>query len=215
MHTTWTKRAPWIVVAGLALGVLVWFAWPAPLVVDIGIVSKGPIEVTIDDDGKTEVRHVYTVSAPIAGKVLRISQPAGDEGVSRHVGDQVTANETVVAVMQPTVPGFIDFRTREEAEAAVAAADGAVKYAESEVHRLEAAVTFYRAEFARTQALARTQTASVQALDKAKFDVESNDAFLTSAKAQVQVWQSVRASLAARLIDPSGAVSPSSPGCCI
>ena len=215
MHTTWTKRAPWIVVAGLALGVLVWFAWPAPLVVDIGIVSKGPMEVTIDDDGKTEVRHVYTVSAPIAGKVLRISQPAGDEGVSRHVGDQVTANETVVAVMQPTVPGFIDFRTREEAEAAVAAADGAVKYAESEVHRLEAAVTFYRAEFVRTQALARTQTVSVQALDKAKFDAESNEASLASAKAQVQVWQSVRASLAARLIDPSGAVSPSNPGCCI
>ena len=215
MDTTWTKRAPWIVVAGLALGVLVWFAWPAPLVVDIGIVSKGPMEVTIDDDGKTEVRHVYTVSAPIAGKVLRISQPAGDEGVSRHVGDQVTANETVVAVMQPTVPGFIDFRTREEAEAAVAAADGAVKYAESEVHRLEAAVTFYRAEFVRTQALARTQTVSVQALDKAKFDAESNEASLASAKAQVQVWQSVRASLAARLIDPSGAVSPSNPGCCI
>ena len=77
MHTTWTKRALWIVVAGLALAVLVWFAWPAPLAVDIGIVSKGPMEVTIDDDGKTEVRHVYTVSAPIAGKVLRISQPAG------------------------------------------------------------------------------------------------------------------------------------------
>jgi len=131
------------------------------------------------------------------------------------VGDQVTANETVVAVMQPTVPGFIDFRTREEAEAAVAAADGAVKYAESEVHRLEAAVTFYRAEFARTQALARTQTVSVQALDKARFDVESNEASLTSAKAQVQVWQSVRASLAARLIDPSSAVNPSNPGCCI
>ena len=215
MDTTWTKRAPWIVVAGLALGVLVWFAWPAPLVVDIGIVSKGPMEVTIDDDGKTEVRHVYTVSAPIAGKVLRISQPAGDEGVSRHVGDQVTANETVVAVMQPTVPGFIDFRTREEAEAAVAAADGAVKYAESEVHRLEAAVTFYRSEFVRMQALARTQTVSVQALDKAKFDAESNEASLASAKAQVQVWQSVRASLAARLIDPSGAVNPSNPGCCI
>ena len=215
MHTTWTKRALWIFVAGLAVAVLVWFAWPAPLAVDIGIVSKGPMEVTIDDDGKTEVRHVYTVSAPIAGKVLRISHPAGDEGASRHVGDQVTANETVVAVMQPTVPGFIDFRTREEAEAAVAAADGAVKYAESEVHRLEAAVTFYRAEFVRTQALARTQTVSVQALDKAKFDAESNEASLASAKAQVQVWQSVRASLAARLIDPSGAVSPSNPGCCI
>jgi HlyD family secretion protein len=173
------------------------------------------MEVTIDDDGKTEVRHVYTVSAPIAGKVLRISHPAGGEGVSRHVGDQVTANETVVAVMQPTTPGFIDFRTREEGEAAVAAADAAVKYAESEVRRLEAAVTFYRAEFDRTQALARTQSVSVAALDKAQFDIDSNQASLTSANAQVAIWQGVRASLAARLISPSSAASPTDPGCCI
>ena len=64
------------------------------------------MEVTVDEDGKTEVRHVYTVSAPIAGTVRRISHPLGDEGISRHVGDQVIANETVVAVMQPMTPGF-------------------------------------------------------------------------------------------------------------
>jgi HlyD family secretion protein len=173
------------------------------------------MEVRVDDDGKTEVRHVYTVSAPIAGKVLRISHPTGEGGVSRHVGDPVTSNETIVAVMQPTAPGFIDFRTREEGEAAVAAADAAVKYAESEVRRLEAAVTFYRTEYDRTQALARTQSVSVAALDKAKFDIESNEASLASAKAQVAVWQGVRASLAARLINPSSASAPTDPSCCI
>ena len=131
------------------------------------------------------------------------------------MGDQVTANETIVAVMQPTAPGFIDFRTREDGEAAVAAADAAVKYAESEVRRLEAAVTFYRTEYDRTQALARTQVVSVAALDKAKFDIESNEASLASAKAQVAVWQGVRASLAARLINPSSASAPTDPGCCI
>src|SRR5579863_4321578 len=148
MHGTWAKRAVWMIVSGLVLAGLVWFAWPRPIPVDLAAVSRGPMEVTVDDDGKTEVRHVYTVSAPIAGKVLRISQPAHDEGVSRHVGDQVTANETVVAVMQPMTPGFIDFRSREEIQAAVTAADAAVKYAESEAHRLEAAVTFYGAELA-------------------------------------------------------------------
>jgi HlyD family secretion protein len=30
------------------------------------------MEVTVDDDGKTNIRHIYTVSAPIAGKVLII-----------------------------------------------------------------------------------------------------------------------------------------------
>ena len=215
MPRTWVKRAVWAAVLGFSLAGLAWFAWPQPIPVDLATVSRGAMEVRVDDDGKTEVRHVYTVSAPIAGKVLRISHPTGEGGVSRHVGDPVTSNETIVAVMQPTAPGFIDFRTREEGEAAVAAADAAVKYAESEVRRLEAAVTFYRTEYDRTQALARTQAVSVAALDKAKFDIESNEASLASAKAQVAVWQGVRASLAARLINPSSASAPTDPGCCI
>jgi HlyD family secretion protein len=211
MGKIWIKRAAWFVLLVLGLAGAVWFAWPRPIPVDLATVSRGPMEVTVDDDGKTQVRHVYTVSAPITGKVLRISRPPGEEGASRHVGDQVTANKSVVAVMQPTTPGFLDIRTREEAGAAVAAADAAVKYAESEVHRLEAAVAFYRAELARTEALSRTQTVSVQALDKAKFDAATNEASLISAKAQVEVWQKVRASLAARLIDPSSPVPPLEP----
>jgi len=42
---------------------LAWFAWPRPILVDLATVAKGPIEVTVDDDGKTHVRHIYTVSA--------------------------------------------------------------------------------------------------------------------------------------------------------
>jgi len=80
---------------------------------------------------------------------------------------------------------------------------------------LEAAVSFYRAELARAEALIRTQAKSAEAFDKARFDAESNEASLESAKAQVQVWQSVRGSMAARLIDPSSAVAPTDPACCI
>ena len=215
MSNIWTKRTGWGVAVAAGIAGLLWFAWPRPILVDTALVSRGPVEVTVDDDGKTEVRHVYTVSAPVAGKVLRISQPRGESPISRHVGDEVTANETIVAVMQPVTPSFIDLRSRQEIEAAVAAADAAVKYAESEVHRLEAAVSFYRTELTRAEALSRTQTVSVQALDKARFDAESNDASLASAKAQVQIWESVRNSLAARLIDPSSVIAPTDPACCI
>jgi HlyD family secretion protein len=89
-----------------------------------------------------------------------------------------------------------------------------VKYTESEVRRLEAAVAFYRTELARAQALARSQTISPQALAKAQFDVDSNEAALTSARAQVEVWQSIRKSLAARLIEPNTA-APADPICCV
>jgi HlyD family secretion protein len=215
MRANWPKRLLWGVVAGLAVLALVWFAWPAPVAADLAVVAKGPMEVTVDDDGKTQVRHIYTVSAPIAGKVLRISHPSGEGGISRHVGDEVIANVTVVALMQPATPGFVDVRSREEAQAAVAAADGYVKYTESEVQRLEAAVAFYRNELARAQALSRTQTISAQALDKAKFEVATNEAALASAKAQVEVWQGVRGSLAARLIDPSSAPALKDAVCCV
>ena len=212
MQGIWMKQAAWAVVVAAGLAGLVWFAWPQPALVDLAVVARGPMEVTVDDDGKTNVRHIYTVSAPIAGKVLRISHPAGEEAISVHVGDQVTANQTVVALMQPTSPGFIDVRSREEAQAAVAAAEAYVKYTESEVRRLEAAVAFYRTELGRSQALARTQSVSIQALDKAKFDAETNEAALASAKAQVDVWEGVRRTLAARLIDPSTPLAPTDPG---
>ena len=209
------RRASWAAATALGLAALVWFAWPQPVAVDLGTATKGPMEVAVDDDGKTHVRHIYTVSAPIAGRVLRISHPIGEQGISRHVGDQVIAGETVVAVMQPMTPGFIDARSREQLQAEVTAADAAIQQEEAEVRRLEAALDFSRTEFQRAQALSRTQTISAQAFDKAKFEVATNEAALASAKAQIEVRRSLRASLAARLIDPSSAQPPGDPICCV
>src|SRR6516165_4531768 len=140
MRAVWTERIAITALAVLIIGGLVWFAWPQPTPVDLAPVTRGSMEVTVDDDAKTHVRHIYTIYAPIAGTVLRISHPHGETGISRHVGDQVTANETVVALMQPATPGFVDIRSREELQQAVAAADAAVKEEEAEIRRLQAAV---------------------------------------------------------------------------
>ena len=143
---TWMKRAGAALAGALVIAGVRWFAWPRPIAVDIAAVTKRPMEVTIDDEGKTRVRHVYIVSAPIAGKVLRISHPVGNQGISLHVGDQVTADETVVAIMQPMTPSFIDVRSRVEIQAAVAAADAAVTFAEADIRRIEAALEFSQDE---------------------------------------------------------------------
>jgi HlyD family secretion protein len=76
-------------------------------------------------------------------------------------------------------------------------------------------VEFYRTELTRAQTLARSQSVSAQALDKAKFDAETNEAALASAKAQVEVWQKVSESLAAQLIDPASTAARTDPSCCI
>ncbi|MFA6031287.1 MAG: HlyD family efflux transporter periplasmic adaptor subunit [Myxococcota bacterium] len=208
MHTIWMKRTLGIAALTILGAGAVWFAWPRPIAVDLATLAKGPMEVTIDDEAKTRVRHVYTVSAPIAGNVLRISPP-------RHIGDQVTKDETVVAVMQPTLPSFHDARTHEELRAALAAADAAVNLASAEMRRIEAALAFSRTELGRAEALARTEAISLKALDEARFDVETNEAALASAKAQLEVRRNERDSVAARLGEQSGTVPEPDQACCI
>jgi HlyD family secretion protein len=215
MRAVWMERIAAIVAAVVLIAGLVWFALPRSIQVDLATATKGAMEVTVDDDAKTHVRHIYTVSAPIAGIVLRISHPYGETGISRHVGDRVTAGETVVAIMQPATPGFVDIRSRGELEATVAAADAAIKQEEAEIRRAQAALDLSRAELQRAEALARTQTLSVQALDKARYEAATNEAALASARAQLDMRQRNRESLAARLIDPASAALPLNPACCL
>ena len=211
----WIKRAAWIVVLLLVVAGVVWFAWPRPIPVDLATVAPGPMEVTIDDEAKTRVRHIYTVSAPISGKVLRISNPTTAHDITLHVGDKVFANETVVAVMLPTSPSFLDIRSREELQAAVGAADAAVKFAEAEVRRIEAALEFSRQELERARSLAATKTIPAKALDAAELDLATNEAALASAKAQLDVRRSEYALANARLIGPSADDEREGAACCI
>jgi HlyD family secretion protein len=214
MHARWIKRAIVLLTVLLVVIAAVWYAWPQPVAVDLAMARRGPLEITVDDEGKTRIKHVYTVSAPVSGKVLRISHPSHhNQSPSHHVGDEVVAGETVVAVMQPMIPGFLDVRFREELRSAVAAAEAAAKLAEAEVRRIEAALAFAQSELGRAEQLVRTKTISAQAWDKAKLDVETNKAALASAKAQLEVRRSEREMAAARLIEPSAA--PTNAGCCI
>jgi HlyD family secretion protein len=192
---------------GLAImGALVWFGWPKPIAADLATVAATDMVVTVDEDAKTRVRHVYTVSAPVAGKVLR---------TTRHVGDQVTADETVVAAMEPMRPGFHDLRTHEELRATLTAAEAAVQLAEAEIRRMEAGLEFSRSELVRAQQLIKSDAISVKALDRAKFDVQTNEAALASAKAQLEVRRSERAMAAARLMDPIAIQDTQPAMCCI
>lgn len=190
------KRAFATLAALLVVAGAVWFAWPSPIPADFARIGEGSMEVTVDDEGKTRVRQVYTVSAPIAGKVLR---------TPRQVGDEVAADATVVAVMQATAPGFLDARSRGELQAALSAADAAVGFAEHEIHRIEAALGFARAELERAQALARREIIAARALERARVEVETNEYALASARAQLEVRRSERAAIAARLTAPSSA----------
>ena len=85
MRAVWTERIAIAALAVLIIGGLVWFAWPQPTPVDLAPVTRGSMEVTVDDDAKTHVRHIYTIYAPIAGTVLSRLRAECLELVSRFI----------------------------------------------------------------------------------------------------------------------------------
>ena len=100
----------WAVLGGAVLVGLVVAFRPQAVPVDIGTIERGELIVSVDEEGETQVRDVFVLSAPVAGRMLRIEADAGDE---------VVANDTVLANIEPVDPTFLDFRSEAQAQAAV------------------------------------------------------------------------------------------------
>lgn len=208
MAGTWTRRIVLAAIAAGGAGALAWAFWPQPVPVDIAGIAEGTLEVTVDEEGMTRIRDIYTVSAPLAGKVLRSP---------REVGDEVVAGQTVVAVIQPTAPAFLDARARREAEAAISAAEAAVSLAEAQVGEAQSQLDFAESESRRADELARRGTISERAHEQARLQVDTARARLASMQASLAVRQRELDSARARLIGPETeeGPGPASDSCCV
>lgn len=180
-----------LVVVALVAGAVAMALWPRPMMVDFAVLDEGPMEVTIDEEGKTRVGDVYVVSAPVTGTLLRVTVEPGDP---------VTKGETVVAHMRPSEPAALDVRTREQAKAAVEAAEAALRVAEADLQSAEAANDLAQADRERTERLAASGTASQAALDRAEGQARSAAAALETARAAIAMRQAELQSSRATLI---------------
>jgi HlyD family secretion protein len=126
-----------IVVAGLGYAF-----WPQPADVDLAAVVRGPLQVTVDEDGKTRIREKYVVSAPLAGRLLRIDMEAGDPA---------DAGKTLLATIEPRDPELLDARTIAQSEARVKAAAAALQKMEPVMEQVRAAQAYDEAELARAR----------------------------------------------------------------
>ncbi len=193
MATTWIKRLLGLLVV-LAIAAGLYYALrPQPVGVDLAIIDRGPMEVTIDEEGVARIRDVFKVSAPITGRVERLSL---------EVGDPVRAGETVVASIHPVAPSLLDVRTRRELQAALDAAMAAVSLAEAQVESSQSNVRLRRSDLERAEALARTSTISVSAFEKATADLEAAEAHVKEMQAALDLRRSELASAEARLMQP-------------
>jgi HlyD family secretion protein len=189
-----TKRIViWAAVSAIIVIALVLSFTPRAVMVDLVEAEPGALVVTLDEEGETRVHDVYTLSAPVSGRVQRIN---------RHVGDPVVANETVLARIEPGDPTFLDPRSEAQARAAIQAAEAARDLAAAAVKDAEAQYEFARAEYARMQELVKEGSVSKRDLDSAERDYKARHAGLDTARAALQVRNFELELARAQLVSP-------------
>ena len=179
-----------------AVGLLIFALIPARVPVDMDVVKRGDVLVTLDGEGKTKIHDIYVVYAPIEGRVTRIESEQGDS---------VTAGETVIANMKPADPHFIDSRTEIQTQADIQGAEAALGFEVAKLERAQAELDFAKAELARTQRLYDNGNVSIARLEQAQLTVRLRETELNTANSGMEVAKSTLAAAKARLVQPGTA----------
>lgn len=170
-HRQRTRRviAFWAGAAALAIAVIVVAMLPRAVEVDFAQVDRGTVSVDLVDEGRTRMHDVYVVSAPVAGRVLRVDVEPGD----------TVEDGAVVASMTRAAAGFLDTRTDLQARAAVDAAAAQLRAAESEQQLAQR-------EYERISDLAAQQLVAQSALDTARARLDAANAAREAAQAELR-----------------------------
>ncbi|MCB1437282.1 MAG: HlyD family efflux transporter periplasmic adaptor subunit [Rhodobiaceae bacterium] len=207
MSTTVRAWLPWGIGAALVLAGLAVAFRPQPVPVDTAPISTGPVAVTVSGTGEARVRDVYTISAPVEGRLGRIEI---------HAGDTVFANDTIVARIYEADPTPLDARTRATRQAAVKAAEASLALARAEGDRAAIELEFARSQLERSRELSSRGAVSAAALDRAQTEMQSRQAAHATAIAMVQVRLAELDQARAALIQPADdPVLRGRAGCCV
>lgn len=95
-----------------------------PVRVDLRTATRGPLQVTVDEDGETRVEERYVVSSPVTGRMVRLEC---------EVGDSVAAGQVLARIY----PLPLDTRTRAETARRLEAAEASWRAASSAVAQAE------------------------------------------------------------------------------
>lgn len=167
-----------------------------PVPVEIARVARAPLMVTVEVDGKTRIRDVYDVAAPMTGMARR--SPV-------HVGDAVIAGETLVAAVDPAMPTLLDERSRSQALATVREAEAALRVTESQLREAEEQLAQAQADYDRTRALTERGVLPEIRLDESTRNLSIREAAEATARASLERAQGALDRARAALIEPGAA----------
>lgn len=164
-----------VIVVGLGYAFL-----PQPVEVDLVTVDRGTVRVTVDEDGKTRIREKYVVSAPLSGRILRISMDPGD---------LVVAGKTLLTMIEPRDPELLDARSVAQAEARVKAAEAALRQAEPRLEQARALQARDEAEVARVRKAFQGNAIPRSELDTAELAYRQSSEGLRAARISTEIAQ--------------------------
>ena len=168
--------------------------WPEAMEVTVVRAERGPMQVTVDEDGETRVRDRFLVTAPVSGRVHRIEiEP----------GDPVVRGKTLLARITPAESPLLDSRTRGELQAAVEAATAAGGQARAERQRAATALERARSTLRRQQELMKAGAISSDDLEAAETALASAEDGLRAAEFTERRAESELQLARARLSAPS------------
>lgn len=180
MATANTKSGKWLFWSGLAALAVVVFGYslrPEPAWVNLAAAQRGPMEVTILEEGKTRVKDRYLVSSPITGYLHR---------VELDVGDYVIPGELLTEV-DPMPASVLDARSRAEAEARIAAARSALNSVRQKTRAAAADAELAEAEYQRLLSLEPSDFVSSEQLQQSRAAAARSQAILRSAQFDEEV----------------------------
>lgn len=192
MNNNKRRTIGWSSVGLVAVALLGWSLWPSVQQVEIADVTLGPIAVTLDEEGETRVRDRFVVSAPVAGRLLRIELEPGDP---------VVAGETVLAIFQPRDPKLLDPRSRAEAEEEVRRLEAELERARHERASQQAELDYARRDCDRARVLSAQGILSDEGLDAAELAESRAYESLNAANHAVESATHLLASTRARLLN--------------
>ena len=158
----WRRSLPWLG-GGLLVTLVVVGLWPESVPVEAGVVSRGELRVTVDEEGMTRLRHRYVLSAPVSGQMQRIDLKPGA---------LVEAGQTVITRFESGGADFLDARMVQQAEARVSAAGAARDAATAQSERAAAAARLQATELERAKLLRERGVISAQEFDAAALRAE-------------------------------------------
>lgn len=166
-----------IVIILIVVSATIYGFMPKAVDVDLVDVSRAPLQVTIEEEGRTRLKERFVISAPTAGYMRRIDAKVGD---SARKGQ-------ILVTLEPLRSQALDPRSRAEAEATVSAAEASLNAAMEKERAAMADADYLERRLERITNLYAKGSVAKDQFDQAESEAKKARAVQRSAKAAVDV----------------------------